>query len=715
MVLPRLTLPLLVLCIALVTACTSNGPVSSSDAFAASPGDVLVVRHPIDAGASIQDASVSHAPPDATVPHHVVLGAIPPYGPAGSCDGAPGGMCGTYATNVHLTNSPYGHIAPFAGNGDGGYFFPDASPYSGFPGPVPLDSGTTGQLTIARIVPCSTEHQVIFQGDAGQLLCGAVDLASSAAVVGVLPAANVGVIPLDSGTNGRLTLTRIVPCSSEFNIVMEGDGGALICGQVDLSSTAAITGTLSATHQGWQPMGGDITGFTGDAAVTSLQRGVIAISLSNGNLTWVPAASSVTIQQSATDAAVPAPMSLSAQQSIRTNGAGGTIDLSVAPPNGSGAVATVNLGEVGYAQDFVTWTYPGGTQTWANASANPGLAQASTANATPTTMVLAPQQSTAGSNQAGGNVVVGPLGVPTGSGKDGELHVQRTAGSDIFAVGGDYSGTSGGTYTNLCLFGGGGSGNVTSCTDTNVTIQAGSGLVFFNAPSGQTLGFGIGGAGAFSETVAGGINFYAAANATLSQSNTSATTPSPFVIIPPASTAGASANGSSMNVDLTASGASGVDGRFNVQYGSNTLFAVGNGTGVPGFGSTYAVEWLLGGGGTPTGSNYAAYGNTNGNIVNFNAGTELELGVAGIAYLFLESSEVDVRTGYNFSIGGTGVGGDFGGGQQVQGFLVAATIPTSNPNTAGDMIVFASNTTGPNSGLGLNIRGSQGTITIIPE
>jgi hypothetical protein len=130
-----------------------------------------------------------------------------------------------------------------------------------------------------------------------------------------------------------------------------------------------------------------------------------------------------------------------------------------------------------------------GTITAASGATAAGLSQSSTASATPTSMVDVPQVSTAASNQVGSSRGV-QLSIPTGTALDGSFYVLRGATNKIFSVGGDQVSGSGGNYSNLCLFPAGGS--TAACTDTNVTVQTTTGLVFINTPTGA-VGLGVAG------------------------------------------------------------------------------------------------------------------------------------------------------------------------------------------------------------------------------
>lgn len=123
-----------------------------------------------------------------------------------------------------------------------------------------------------------------------------------------------------------------------------------------------------------------------------------------------------------------------------------------------------------------------GTLTCAAGATACGITQSSTANATPTSMVDVPQVSTASSNQVGSSRGV-QLSIPTGTALDGSFFVLRGATNKIFSVGGDQVSGSGGTYSNLCLFPGGGS--TSACTDTNVTVQTSNQNVLLNTQTGS--------------------------------------------------------------------------------------------------------------------------------------------------------------------------------------------------------------------------------------
>jgi hypothetical protein len=180
----------------------------------------------------------------------------------------------------------------------------------------------------------------------------------------------------------------------------------------------------------------------------------------------------------------------------------------------------------------------------------------------------------------------------------------------------------------------------------------------------------------------------------MAQASTSSVTPATMLDAPQTSS-NANGNGSSREIDLSAPTGSGVDGIARVAYGgtgsTHTLWAVGNGIGVSGFGSGWAVEWLLAGGGTPSGSNYTRYATASASQVAFNAGGSLFFQSGGTTQFTIVSGEIDVSNGRNVSIGTAGGGGSFGSATNTIGFANAGT---NFSGTAGQTLFYADHTTG---------------------
>ena len=75
-----------------------------------------------------------------------------------------------------------------------------------------------------------------------------------------------------------------VPAGSQYQVLTEG-ASSVGCGQVNLASTNAVTGTLAAANQSAQTMCGDVSGTTAAAVVTQLQSGEIVTGATSGTLT----------------------------------------------------------------------------------------------------------------------------------------------------------------------------------------------------------------------------------------------------------------------------------------------------------------------------------------------------------------------------------------------------------------------------------------------
>ena len=154
------------------------------------------------------DATTTHAVPDATVirPRPPILGEIPPYGPAGSCDAGAGVACGTFPNGIKLANAPHGRKTLLEGNGDGGYRFVDATLASGLDAattpPLPGNGTATSPITLAK---CDAGEFEGLGTDAGTPACRPV---AATALSGLVPIANGGTGAAMSCASGKVPIAQ---------------------------------------------------------------------------------------------------------------------------------------------------------------------------------------------------------------------------------------------------------------------------------------------------------------------------------------------------------------------------------------------------------------------------------------------------------------------------------------------------------------------------
>lgn len=359
-------------------------------------------------GAGPSDASPVDVP---EAPHHV-LAAIPPYGPA-SINGHDAGSF----PNLALTTRALPRC--------------DGGPSTTY---VQTDGGPPVCGTISGGSGAACDAGIYIGG--ASPLCLAVPIPTPAiAAEGAVSGESMvfgsnwgpGYVAIDAGTTGQLPESRLTACGSEYQVLTQG-ASAVACGAVNLSQTAAVTGTLPSGNQAAQTMGGDVTGTTGSSTVAKINGYSASGTPGTGEplvgtgSAWAPG--SVALPYGGTNANL---SSCATSQLVE----GGSSALSCITLSGDvtytagGAVDVVTIGN-----GIITPGPSTGTLTSASGATAPGLAQASTSGATGANITDAPQASTNANGTPGSRVF--NFAAPTGSGMRAGLLLEQAATADVY-------------------------------------------------------------------------------------------------------------------------------------------------------------------------------------------------------------------------------------------------------------------------------------------
>ena len=169
-----------------------------------------------------------------------------------------------------------------------------------------------------------------------------------------------GTAPVTASTNDAGAVTVGVPNGTEYSVETARDGGVGL-GPVNLASSAAVTGVLPAGNQAAQTMGGDISGTTAAATVTNAQGGTLGFGSATGTITGSAAATAVGMAQTTPGSvAIPNNMTFTTQA---PNGGSGSAAQNTP---GSFVVNLPVVGTVGTigASPYLTTEYGGTPVVW---------------------------------------------------------------------------------------------------------------------------------------------------------------------------------------------------------------------------------------------------------------------------------------------------------------------------------------------------------------
>lgn len=162
-------------------------------------------------------------------------------------------------------------------------------------------SGTTASATVAKVngttIPAGgslTTGQIPRVSGSSALTYGALDLANTSAVTGVLPKGNQGAQDMGGDVTGSTAASVVAKINGA---TVNTAGGALTTGKVlrvtgastvdygavDLANASAVTGTLPTANQASQSLGGDLSGTTASGTVAKINA--TTVSTAGGALT----------------------------------------------------------------------------------------------------------------------------------------------------------------------------------------------------------------------------------------------------------------------------------------------------------------------------------------------------------------------------------------------------------------------------------------------